>query len=471
MRTRFVNLRIPVEGNTRIPAEIIVADGAIESVQPEGTLTAAGDESWIDLAGATVLPGVIDGHVHFDTPGFTHRETFAHGTRAAAAGGVTCVVDMPCTSLPAVTTADALSAKLAAIDAEAVVDYALWGGVSGADVTADGQWRTDLAALAERGIAAIKVYTLSGMETFTDLRAEQLYEVLQLAAELGVPVGVHAEDRELVHTRTERLQAAGADGPEAYAASRPATAEVAAVAMIREVCRATGARTHVVHVASGDALDLIVAGRRQGLPISAETCPHFLQFTIDDLVRLGSPLKTAPVVKSAEDRQRLWAGLANGDIAFVATDHAAGQWPEEKSTGSFWTDYGGVPGVELLLPYMYSEGVCMGRLTLERLVQLTSREPALLFGLERKGRLQAGCDADFVVFDERETWPVDPEQLHSLNRYTPLAGHTMTGRVRATYLRGQCVYRRELDGTEWFADEGTGQWVRRGTGVTPATSD
>ncbi len=468
MRTRFVNLRIPVEGNTRVPAEIMVSDGTIESVQPEGTLTAAGDESWIDLGGATVLPGAIDGHVHFDTPGFTHRETFAHGTRAAAAGGVTCVVDMPCTSLPPVTTVAALRSKLEVIEAQAVVDFALWGGVSGADVRPDHEWRHDLAALVEHGIAAVKVYTLSGMETFTDLSAGQLYEVFQASAELGIPVGVHAEDRELVRAHTARLQAAGADGPEAYAASRPSSAEVAAVAMIREMCRATGARTHIVHVASGDALELVVTARRHGLPMSAETCPHFLACTVDDLIRLGSVLKTAPVVKTADDRERLWTGLANGDIAFVATDHAAGQWPEEKSTGSFWTDYGGVPGVELLLPYLYSEGVCLGRLTLEQVVGLTSREPALLFGLRRKGRLQPGYDADLVVLDERESWVVEPDQLHSLNRYTPLAGHTMTGRVRATYVRGQCVYRRELDGSEWFAEEGTGRWVRRSGGVAPA---
>ena len=239
-----------------------------------------------------------------------------------------------------------------------------------------------------------------------------------------------------------------------------------AVATLVELCAATGARTHVVHLGSGAALDLVAAARARGLPFSAETCPHYLAFTTDDLVRLGSTLKTAPVVKSAADRDRLWRGLAEGDLAFVASDHAAGQFPEEKHTGSFWTDYGGVPGVELLLPFLYSEGVCAGRITLERLVELTATGPARFFGVHRrKGRLEPGFDADFVVFDDAETWTVRADRLHNLNRYTPFDGHSFTGRVRATYVHGQCAFRRSSDGSELFGPAGLGRWVRRELGI------
>ena len=210
---------------------------------------------------------------------------------------------------------------------------------------------------------------------------------------------------------------------------------------------------------------MVSAARFEDLPISAETCPQYLQFTTEDLKRMGSLLKTAPVVQDESDRQRLWQGLESGELSFVATDHAAARWPEEKNTGSIWTDYGGVPRVELLLPYLYSEGVVTGRITLQRLTKLLCSEPARFFGIDhRKGRLRAGGDADFVVFDEAARWTVKADTLHNLNRYTPLEDFELTGRVRATYVRGQSVFERRPEGTEFFAPAGTGEWVRRGVG-------
>ncbi len=464
MRTRFLNLRVPRGGNRTEMREIVVENGRFAEILPSEHETAVGGEEWVNLGGALVLPGSIDGHVHFDDPGFTHREDFASGTCAAASGGVTCVVDMPCTSLPPVTDVDGLHAKLRAISGKAHVDFMLWGGVSGNSIEARG-WEQRLSALVDAGVAAVKVYTLSGMDTFRALDHEELRQVLGQTRRLGVPLGVHAEDAELVRQFTARIRSRGEDGPASYAASRPAEAEVAAVAAVVEACRATGARVHIVHLGSGEALDVISAARLEGLPISAETCPHFLEFTVDDLERLGGLLKTAPVVKSQRDRERLWQGLATGELSFVTTDHAPGQWPEEKTTGSIWTDYGGVPGVELMLPYLYSEGVCTGRITLEQLVMLTAAEPARFFGIDhRKGGLRRGLDADFVVLDEHETWTVRAAGLHSLNRYTPLDGRQLTGRVRAVYLRGRCVYQRHPDGSEFFAPPGTGQFVPRGIG-------
>jgi allantoinase len=462
MRTRFFNLRIPTEGNQTEAAELLVSDGRFEDVLLGGSATAAGDEKWVDLEGALVLPGVIDGHVHFDDPGFTHREDFGSGTSAAAAGGVTCVVDMPCTSLPPIVTTDALQEKLDIIGPKAHVDFMLWGGVSGNAVT-DIQWRRHLADLVDAGVAAIKVYMISGMDTFRDLTTSEIREVLGQTHKLGIPVGVHAEDRALVTELTERARDRGDDSPAAYAAARPAAAEATAVMAAVEAARETGARVHIVHLASGEALDVVSAARFEDLPVSAETCPQYLQFTTDDFKRIGSLLKTAPVVKEESDRQRLWQGLASGELSFVATDHAAGQWPDEKETGSIWTDYGGVPGVELLLPYLYSEGVAAGRITVERLTEVLCSEPARFFGVDhRKGWLRPGCDADFVVFDETAKWTVEAQSLHNLNRYTPLHGVELTGRVRATYVRGRCAFERRPEGIEFFAPAGTGQWVRRG---------
>ena len=369
---------------------------------------------------------------------------------------------MPCTSLPPVVTTEALENKLKIIGPKAHVDYMLWGGVSGNAVTSQ-QWRKELADLVDAGVAAIKVYMLSGMETFRDLTTSEIREVLTQTHKLGIPVGVHAEDRSLVDELTERARSRGDDSPAAYAAARPAAAEATAVMTAIEAVRETGARVHIVHLASGEALDMVSAARFEDLPISAETCPQYLQFTTEDFEEMGSLLKTAPVVKDESDRQRLWQGLESGELSFVATDHAAARWPDEKETGSIWTDYGGIPGVELLLPYLFSEGVVAGRITLQRLTELLCSEPARFFGVDhRKGRLRAGGDADFVVFDEGARWTVKADILHNLNRYTPFEDFDLTGRVRATYVRGQCAFERRPEGTEFFAPAGTGQWIRRG---------
>lgn len=466
MRRRFTNLRLPAGDDETAPAEILVLDGRIAEVLPPGSAPSEAEEDVVDLGGSLVLPGAIDGHVHFDDPGFTHRENFETGTRAAAAGGVTCIVDMPCTSLPPVTSGANLREKLAVISPKARVDFLLWGGVSD-NALEEPDWRAHLEEIVEEGVGSIKVYMLSGMDTFRDLSRDQIAEVLIETRRLGVPVGVHAEDRDMVHALTRHLRSEDIDDPLAYAASRPPAVEVKAVETMRDVCRETGARIHIVHLATGSALDVVTAARDEGLPMTAETCPHFLEFTAHDLAAQGALLKTAPVVKSPVDRDRLWTGLASGELEFVATDHAAGQWPEEKQTGSIWTDYGGVPGVELLLPYLYSEGVGRGRITLERLTEITAAAPARFFGVEgRKGRVAAGLDADLVALDESETWTVRSDELHNLNRYTPLDGYELTGRVRATFLRGERVFRREADGSETFGDAGFGERVRRETRVS-----
>ncbi len=461
MRSRFYNLKIPTTGNETRRAEIVVEEGRIVTVDQPGTGDSRLNDDLVDLNHALVLPGVIDGHVHFDDPGFTHREDFATGTRAAAAGGVSCVVDMPCTSLPPVTSGANLHHKLGIISPKAHVDFMLWGGAS-ANLLDEPDWRDKLAELAQEGVASIKVYMLSGMDTFRDLGRSQIRQVLQETERLGVPVGVHAEDRDLVHELTDWLQKNGCNGLLDYASSRPAEAEINAVNTMRTLCRETGARVHIVHVGAGRALDVIAEAKSDGLPMSGETCPHFLEFTAEDLVSLGSMVKTAPVLKSAVDRERLWEGVASGELDYVATDHAAGQWPEEKNTGNAWADYGGIPGVELMLPYLYSEGVRQKRITLERLVEITSSAPARFFGIDqRKGRIAPGFDADLVIFDKKAKWTVRAEELHNMNRYTPHEGQEFTGRVRSLYVRGERAFHRSRDGRESFSAAGTGQWVRR----------
>jgi allantoinase len=250
----------------------------------------------------------------------------------------------------------------------------------------------------------------------------------------------------------------GADGPEAFVASRPGEAERLAAQTVIQVARESGAHLHVVHLGSGAALDEIVSAQREGLRVSAETCPQYLAFTAQDFARLGSRLKTAPPVKTTQDRDRLWQGLRSGEIQHLATDHAAGEWPREKSTGSFWSDYGGIPGVELLLPWALTAGPA-GDLSLERLVELLCAAPARFFGIAgRKGALAAGLDADFVIVEERR-WKVAVDGLHCLNRYTPFEGVELAFRVRQTWLRGERVFDDETDA--FPAGPGHGRFVPR----------
>ena len=435
---RFINAKLPTKDGPR-EASVTVHDGTIVCIDGP-------DESRcheIDLRGAWLLPGAIDGHVHFNDPGFTYREDFSSGTRAAAAGGVTTVVDMPCTSLPPVTEGSSFDSKLSVIAPKAHVDFKLWGGVRG-NAFDRNLLKRSLDELSCRGVRSVKTYLVSGMEAFADLTPDQLALVLEEAGRRGMRVGVHAEDKQGVLDGTAREQAlACADHPLAYARSRSIETEAKGVAtclQLLEQQAVTGASLHIVHLACAQGVRLVREAKARGLHVTTETCPHYLAFTYDDLVRLGGLLKTAPVVKGATDREALWDGLADGTIDMIATDHAPGVYPEEKATGSIWTDYGGIPGVELLLSYVLSEGVGKGRISLARAVEVLCAAPARIHALKGKGCIEPGADADLVVFDPRPVWTVRAAELCTRQKYTPFDGVQLTGRVCATYVRGVQVF-------------------------------
>ncbi len=462
-RVRITGLRLVgrLAREVGVEADLLACDGTIarlaRRVDPRDA------DGSIDAGGLIALPGAIDPHVHFDEPGFTEREDFSHGSASALRGGVTTVIDMPCTSLPPVVSLDALRAKLSVIQAAARCDFALFGGVDARRVEADDpRWRGDLEALHRAGVVGFKAYTVSGMETYPALAPAALLDVFASAASLGAVVALHAEDPEVVGRLARALRAAGRKDPASWAESRPSGAECLAVAGALLLQGSTGVKLHVVHVASGRAADLVAEARRAGADVSAETCPHYLAFTTDDLVRLGARLKTAPVVKGAADRARLWELLASDGLQFVATDHAPCRWPEDKETGDIWTAYGGVPGTELMLPYLVSEGVHRGRLDWDRLVAVSSAAAARRYGLwPRKGSLNVGAHADLALLDPDREWIVRGADLASKGRFTPFEGHVFRGRVVKTVLRGRVVYDLEA-GSE--ASPGTGRFLERGGG-------
>jgi allantoinase len=409
----------------------------------------SGDEEIVEARGLLVLPGGIDPHVHFDDPGFTDREDFASGSRFAASGGITTVIDMPCTSIPPVTTVANLEEKLSVVEKKAVIDYGFYGGVCCQSLE-DG-YPDNFRELA--GIVfGFKTYYISVMEFFSAVNTFQFRLILERAAELGTTVLLHAEDYSYVSAATEYFTARG-DTPVYYYNSRPEVAEIIAVRTALELAGETGADLHLVHLSTEKAAVLAAESSA-----TCETCPQFLEFTLDDFIARGSPLKVTPPVKRPGNREGLWKLLIEGGIDFAASDHAP--CPDEgKNTGSVWTDYAGIPGTGTLLPYLFSEGYLKGRLSLKRLVEVTSENAARRYGLyPNKGAIEAGTDGDLVLIDPGQSWKVVGADFLSQGHITPFEGMDLGGRVMETIVRGKTVYRA---GAGILVAGGHGRFLRR----------
>ncbi len=435
----LADCRIPAgRGDDTRRVHVFVDRGTIADITGADTAVHP-DREVIDCGGMLLLPGAVDPHVHFCTPGLTHREEFDRGAAAAAAGGVTTAIDMPCTSVPPVTNARAMGEKIDVVSRLARVDYALWGGASG-NLLANPRWREHLSSLAAAGVVGFKAYLLSGSPLFVELAPEQLEEVMAHARTLGLPVGLHAEDPGIVRDRTAAASAAGRCDWDAVADVRADPVEERAVALGIRLAERTGCALHVVHVGSGAAAERVREAKARGVDVTAETCPHFLAFTRDDLGTLGPLLKTAPIVKTAADRDALWTALADGTIDFVATDHAPCPL-EEKLVPDVWAAYSGVPGVQTMLPFLLDEWLAHGRITLARLVEVASTAAARRWGLDhRKGSPAPGLDADFALVDTDGAWTVRAEDLRSKARWSPFLGRTFRGRIARTFVRGRLVY-------------------------------
>ena len=391
-----------------VAADVAVEGESIAAIGPE----LPGAPTEIDANGLHVLPGVIDAHVHFNEPGRTDWEGWDTGTRALAAGGATACIEMPLNAYPPTTTAAAFDAKVAAATASAHVDFALWGGlIPGAG----------LEELAERGVVGFKAFMCdSGIEDFPAVDLETLGDGMRRAAMLGLPVAVHAES-------PARLRPPAGTGWRDFVASRPIEAELEAIADALALAGDTGCSLHVVHVSSGEGVELVA--RARGVDATCETCPHYLTLTEDDLETLGTRAKCAPPLRPAREREALWRHLEAGRIELVASDHSP--CPEAMKEGAFTDAWGGIAGCQSLL------GLVLERLPPAAAAQLTSANVAKRFSL-RKGRLQPGADADLVLVDLRER---HAPELHDRHRLSPFAGRPLKGRVVRTLVRGTTVYR------------------------------
>ena len=414
-----------------VRADLAIADGRIAELAPE-IAGAAGEE--IDGVGCHLLPGVIDPHVHFNDPGRADWEGLATGSAAVAAGGGTLFIDMPLNASPPTLDAASFDAKLAAARGVSRTDFGFWGGLVPGNVGR-------LSELADRGVVGFKAFMSgSGIDDFQSVDDATLWRGMQVAADLGLPVLVHAENDALTAALASEAVAAGRTGVRDYLASRPVIAELEAIGRAIALAADTRCPLHVVHVSSGAGVALVAEARARGVDVTCETCPHYLVLDEDDAVRLAAVAKCAPPLRPAAVQQALWEAVLAGDVAFIASDHSPAP-ASMKGSANFFEVWGGISGCQTTLGLMLEEGHARRTMPLPQLAALTAGAAARRFSLAGRGRLEVGSSADIALVDLNHAAPLSVDDLRDRHRLSPYLGHTLRGRVRRTILRGRTVGR------------------------------
>ncbi|ASR01985.1 allantoinase AllB [Gordonia rubripertincta] len=411
-----------------VAREIGIRDGRVVAIEPLGS-GLVGTEV-IELADDQVMiPGLVDTHVHVNEPGRTEWEGFDSATRAAAAGGVTTLIDMPLNSIPPTVNVDALAEKRAAAQGKTHIDVGFWGGAIPGN-------EDDLRGLHDAGVFGFKCFLLhSGVDEFPHLTADEMEADMAELAEFDSLMIVHAEDSRAI----DHAPSPEGDEYARFLASRPRGAEDLAIAEVIERARWTGVRAHVLHLSSSDALPMLASAKRDGVKITVETCPHYLTLLAEEVPNGATAFKCCPPIREAGNRELLWEGLLDGTIDCIVSDHSPSTIDlKDPENGDFGVAWGGVASLQLGLSLIWSEAKKRG-IGLPQVIEWMAAKPAELAGLPAKGRIALGCDADFAVFEPESAQIVDVNRLHHKNAISPYDGRALAGVVKGTWVRGQKV--------------------------------
>jgi len=428
----FISRRVVTPGGVRAAA-VLVEDGTIRAIAPPNE--APSDARVYSFGELAILPGLVDTHVHLNEPGRAEWEGFETGTRAAAAGGYTMLVDMPLNCVPATTNVAALEAKRAAARGKCRVDWAAWGGLVSGNAR-------DIELLAAAGVLGFKCFLVHpGIEGFTMVSERELREALPHVARTGLPLLVHAELPGPIDAATSALADADWRSYGTYLKSRPHEAELEAIRLMISLCREFRFRLHIVHLATSKGIGLLQSARAEGLPVTVETCPHYLYAAAETIPDGATLWKCAPPIRSGENREKLWRGLRDGAIDLVVTDHSPCPPPMKRlGEGNFQTAWGGIASLAAGLSATWTEAHRRG-FTLSAIAQWMAEAPARLAGRSnRKGRIAAGCDADFAVFDPEAEFQVTQKHLQQRHAISPYEGERLKGTVKKTFLRGELIF-------------------------------
>ncbi len=417
------------------PGAIHIQHGVIIAVSPHDDVPSG--SPIYDAGEDLIMPGIVDTHVHINEPGRADWEGFTTATHAAAAGGITTLIEMPLNSIPATTTASAFREKLAAAAGKLWVDTGFWGGVVPGNLH-------ELGPLWQEGVFGFKCFLVpSGVEEFPHVTEDDLRAAMPVLAKLGAPLLAHSEDPTVIESASRAAVKLPANKYSSWLASRPDEAETKAIELIVRLATASNTRLHIVHVSSSAALELIRKFKVTGIALTAETCPHYLTFSASEIADGATEFKCAPPIREAEHRDRLWAALGDGTLDFIASDHSP--CPPEmkrKDTGDFFAAWGGIASLELALAAVWTSARPRGY-PVGRLAEWLCRSPAQLAGLsQRKGSIAIGRDADLVIWNPEASFRVDPEKLHQRHKQTPYAVRDLHGVVTATFLRGRKIFER-----------------------------